>query len=67
VRVSTELKKVITTEMSPADAEVLCADLFFLLECTKDLAGMVPGGSVLHAEDCRKRLAEFLEMLRGQV
>ena len=44
--------------------EQLAADIFFLLECTKDLSGIVPGGAVFAAEDCRKRLGEFLGTLK---
>ena len=51
--------------MEATEAETLCADLLFLLEATKDIAGMVPGNSVASAIGCRERLAEFQKELKG--
>lgn len=66
MRIEKQIKTVITIEMDLPNAEILCADILYLLECTKDLAGMVPGGAVFAADDCRQRLTEFLSALQDQ-
>ncbi len=65
MQVSKAVRTVIVFEMEVTEAEVICADLLFLLESTKDIAAMVPGGSVASAIECRERLEKLQSELKG--
>jgi hypothetical protein len=64
VRIKVQRKAVLSVDLDEADAEVLAADLHYLLEHTKNMPAVVRAQEATFMIESQERLRQFVEIIK---